>query len=392
MGWMKVLPDELYHCRPVLSVWYAGALLAAGKLEAVEDRLRFAEKWLETTAEMRERQEAQPADMVVVDEEEFRRLPGLIAVYRAGLALVRGDVPATVKYARRVLDLVPEDDHLRRGAAAALLGLASWRSGDLEEAHRMFADGIASVKQAGAISDAINGAIALADIRIAQGRLREAMHTYKRGLQLATELGEPEMRGTADIYVGMSELHREHDDLHTATQHLLRSKEQGEHTGFPQNRYRWRVAMARIQEAQGDLDGALDLLHEAEQLYVSDFFLNVRPIAALKTRVWVAQGRLDEAIAWSREQGLSADDDLCYMREFEHITLARVLLARYKIDRVESSMLEAMRLLERLLQAAEEGGRTGSAIEILILQALAHRMQGNISAALVPLERVTDLG
>ena len=238
-----------------------------------------------------------------------------------------------MKYARRVLDLVPEDDHLLRGAAAALLGLASWRSGDLEEAHRMFADGIASVQQAGDISDAINGAIALADIRIAQGRLHEAMRTYKRGLQLATEQGEPELRGTADMYVGMSELHREHNDLHAATQHLLRSKEQGEHTGFPQNRYRWRVAMARIQETQGDLDGALDLLHKAEQLYMSDFFPNVRPIAALKTRVWVAQGRLDEALDWVREQGLSVEDDLSYMREFEHITLARVLLARYKSDR-----------------------------------------------------------
>jgi ATP/maltotriose-dependent transcriptional regulator MalT len=391
LGWLKAIPDELYYCRPVLSVWYAGALLAAGQLDAVEDRLQGAEKWLEKTADIRERQKALPDKMVVVDEEEFRRLPGSIAMYRAAVALVRGDVPVTVKYAQRVLDLVSEDDHLRRGAAAALLGLASWRSGDLEEAHRMFADGIASVKLAGAISDAINGAIALADIRIAQGRLREAMHTYELGLQLATEQGEPELRGTADIYVGMSELHREHDDLHTATQHLLKSKEQGEHTGFPQNRYRWRVAMARIREAQGDLDGALDLLHEAEQLYVSDFFLNVRPIAALKTRVWVAQGKLGEAFDWAREQDLSVQGELCYLREFEHITLTRVLLARYKRDRTDRTMLEAMRLLERLGQAAEDGGRTGSLIEILVVQALAHHMQGDIPAALVPLERALTL-
>ena len=102
----------------------------------------------------------------------------------------------------------------------------------------------------------------------------------------------PVLRGTADMYVGMSELYRERNDLDAATQHLLRSKELGEHTGFPQNPYRWRVAMARIREAEGDLDGALDLLDEAERLYVSDFFPNVRPIAALKTRVWVAQGRV----------------------------------------------------------------------------------------------------
>jgi LuxR family maltose regulon positive regulatory protein len=290
-----------------------------------------------------------------------------------------------------VLDLVSEDDHLRRGAAGAILGLAFWRRGDLEEAHRMFADGMASVQLAGNISDAIGGTIALADIRIAQGRLREAMRTYERGLQLATEQGEPELRGTADVYVGMSELYLEHDDLHAATQHLLRSKEQGEHTGFPQNWYRWRVAMAGIREAQGDLDGALDLLHEAEHLYVNDFFPNVRPVAALKTRVWVAQGKLGEALDWAREQDLSARDDLYYLREFEHITLARVLLARYKSDRADRSMFETMGLLERLLQAAEEGGRKGSAIEILVVQAIAYQSQGDIPAALVPLERALTL-
>jgi LuxR family maltose regulon positive regulatory protein len=329
--------------------------------------------------------------MVVVDEEEFRRLPSEIAIARAGLALAVGDVPETMAHARRVLDLAAEDDHFLRGAAAAFLGLASWTSGDLESAHRFYADGMAHLQKAGNISDAINGAVTLAAIRIAQGRLREAMRTYEHALQLAAEQGDPVMRGTADMYVGMSEIHREHDDLEAARQHLLRSKEQGEHTGFPQNRYRWRVAMARILEARGDLNGTLDLLEEAERLYMSDFSPNVRPISALKTRVWVAQGRLGEALDWARERGLSAHDDLGYLREFEHITLARVLLARYKSDREERSVLGAMGLLERLLQAAEEGGRMGSVIEILVLQALAQEAQGDIPAALVPLERALTL-
>lgn len=391
LSWLKALPDELVRCRPVLSAGYAWALLACGEFEASLNRLQDAERWLGSTEDMRERTETPLAEMVVVDEEEFRRLPGSISLYRAAYAQALGDVSASMKYARRVLDLVPEDEHLLRGSAAALLGLAFWTSGDLEAAHRSFTDGMAIVQLAGGISDAIGGAIAPADIRITQGRLRQAMRTYERGLQLATEQGEPALRGTADMYVGMSQLYREHDDLHVATQHLLRSKEQGEHNGFPQNRYRWHVAMARIREAQGDLDGALDLLHEAEHLYVSDFFPNVRPVAALKTRVWVAQGRLDEALDWAREHGLSARDDLCYLREFEHITLARVLLARYRSDRADHSMLEAMGLLERLLQAAEEGERTGSVIEILVMQALAHHMQGDIPAALVPLERALTL-
>jgi ATP/maltotriose-dependent transcriptional regulator MalT len=193
------------------------------------------------------------------------------------------------------------------------------------------------------------------------------------------------------MYVGMSELLRERNDLDAATQHLLRSKEQGEHSGFPQNRYRWRVAMARIREAQGDLDGALDLLGEAARLYMSGLRPSVRPIAALKTRMWVAQGRLAEALDWAHAQGLSAQDELSYLREFEHITLARVLLARYQSDGAAHSIHAAMALLGRLLQAAEAGERSGSVVEILVLQALAHHAQGDMPAALTALERALAL-
>jgi len=117
-------------------------------------------------------------------------------------------------------------------------------------------------------------------------------------------------------------------------------------------------------------------------------FPNVRPVPALKARVWIAQGSLREALGWAREQGLSADDDLSYLREFEHITLARMLLARYQDER---SLHQAARLLERLLLAAEEGGRTGRVIEILVLQALARQRLGDIPAALACLERAVTL-
>ncbi len=294
-GWLKALPDELLYYRPVLSAAYAHVLLAAGVLEGVEGRLKEAEQWLDPTfAETR----SEPGrGMVVVDEEAFRRLSGAIAVARVGLTLARGDVPASMLYARRALELAPEDDYFTRGGAAGFLGLAAWTSGDLAQANRMYADGMASLQRAGNIADAVNGAVTMAAIQIAQGRLREAMQTYERGLQLATEQGTRALvvRGTADMYVGMSELEYEHNQLQVATQHLLTSKELGEFAGFPQNRYRWCIAMARIRQAQGDWDDALVLLHEAERLFMSDFSPNVRPIAALKARVWIAQGKLGQA-------------------------------------------------------------------------------------------------
>ncbi len=413
LGWLQALPDEVLRDRPVLSVHYAATLLYSGKLEGVEARLHDAEQWLETTAAAATMNEqprpdlssgaaqegsslhapkgGNPLGAVIVDQEEFLRLPGMIAIYRAGHSLAQGNMADTVTYARRALAVIAEDDHVWRGAAAAILGLASWTSGDLEAAHRSYAEGMAHLQRAGYIADAIGGTIVLADIQITQGRLRDAMRTCERALQLAIEQGTPALRGTADMYVGMSEIHCERNELQVATQHLLRSKEQGEHTGFPQYPYRWRVAMARIRVTEGDLDGALELLHEAERLYVSDFHPNVRPVTVLKTRVWVAQGRLTEAVGWAREQGLSIQDDLSYLREFEHITLARVLLARCQSDRADHSLLAAVGFLERLLEAAEAGGRTESVIEILVLQALAYQMQDDISAALTSLARALTL-
>jgi len=391
LGWVKTLPGELVQARPVLTVWYAYALFHSGEMEAAEARLKDAERWLDTTADMRERTESPAAGMVVVDEEEFRRLPGMIALHRGGQALARGDMPETVKHAQRVLDLAPEDDHLMLGGAASQLGLAAWASGDLDAARRMTADATANLRLAGYISSAIGGAIVLADIQIAQGRLRDAMATYERALQWATELGAPVLQGAADMYVGMSALQREHNDLETAAQLLLTSQALGEHAALQQNPSRWRAAMARIQEAQGDPDGALDLLDQAERLYDGAFSPNVRPIAARKTRVWVAHGRLDEALGWARAQGLTVDDELSYLHEFDHITLARVLLARYRSGRPDVSISEAVGLLERLLKAAQEGGRNASVIEILVLQAIACHAQGDLPAALLALQHALAL-
>jgi LuxR family maltose regulon positive regulatory protein len=381
--WLELLPDEVVRVRPVLRVGFAGALLSRGELEGVEGRLRDVERWLES--------QSPSAEMVVVDDEEFRRLPERIELYRAALALAQGDGPGTVRHARRVLDLAPADEHLGRAAAAGLMGLAFWASGDLEAGHSAYAECMAGLRRAGHIADTFGCAIALADIRLVQGRLGDAMRTYEQALQSASEPGGPVLRGTADMYVGMSEVHRERDNLPAATQQLLRSQELGEHMGLPQNRYRWRVAMARVRQAEGDLLGALDLLNEAERFYVSDFFPNVRPIPALRARVRVAHGELGEALGWARERGLSVDDDLSYLREFEHITLARVLLARHAAERAESPVHDAARLLERLLRAAEEGQRTGSVIEILVLQALARQARGDVPAALASLQRALTL-
>jgi LuxR family maltose regulon positive regulatory protein len=390
LGWVKALPGELVHMRPVLLVYYAFALLP-GEPDAAEERLKEAERWLDTPTTLPERSGDSSRKPVVVNEEEFRSLPGTIAVARAYRAGAVGDVPGIVQQARRALDLLPDSDHLWRGGAAALLGIAYWNSGDLEAAHRAITEGMTSLHLADGLNYSTSASYLLADIRLAQGRLREAVQTSQRALQLVAKRGEPMPQGTADLHVVLSEVYLEQNDVEAARRHLAISKELGIHAALTEPRHRWYVAMAHLKEIEGNFSGALELLDEAERQYIGGPTLEVHPIAALRAQVWLRQGKLAEALEWAHAQGLSADDMLSYWREFEHITLARVLIAQYETDRVDGSLQAAQSLLARLLPAAEEYDRTRSLIEILVMQALAYRAQDDPPHACAALERALSL-
>ncbi|MDQ1664054.1 MAG: hypothetical protein QOH75_85 [Actinomycetota bacterium] len=389
--WAELLPDEVVRVRPVLGVFFVGALAQVSAFETVARRLSDIESSLGVTGAGTWPEEP-PSDVVVVDQEGFKRLPGTVQLYRAALALSEGDLDGTVGHARQAMSLAPTDDHLTRAAAAALTGLASWTAGDLASAHDGYAACIAGLLRVGFVSDVLGCSVTVADIRRTQGRLGEAVSTYERALELAAvEPGAPPLRGTADMHVGLAEILLDRDELAAAAERLARCHQLGEHNGLPKNPYRSRVAMARLRAVEGDLDAALELLDEADRVYDGDYSPNVRPVPAVRARLWVRRGELSRAVAWARERQLSAGDDLSYLREYEHVTLARVLLARHAAERAATCIEEATSLLARLLTAAEEGERTGTVIEILVLQALVEQARGDTVAALAPLQRAVTL-
>ena len=391
LSWVKELPDDLVRSRPALSTGCGWASLDAGNLDAAEVYLQDAERWLDAVTNANEKLEVPSKRKKVLDEEEFRALSTSIANARAYLAQALGDVSGTVKYAKRASDLLRENDYFERGLAEILPGFAYWASGDLEAAHESVSNAIANMQMTGRILFVISFTSYLADIMIARGHLREAERTYLQVLENGTEPDEQEVSEMAVVHLGLSELYLEQGNMDAARRHLQRSEGFGEQPAFAPWYRHWICAHFRIMAAQGNLDGVIEMLNGAERLYYRHPIPDVRPLKALITRAWLAQGKLTEALGWVRERGLSIEDELSYLSEFEHITLARLLIARYKNDQNDVDIQGAMRLLECLLQAAEEGGRMGSMIEILVLQALAHDARDDISQALVPLKRALTL-
>ncbi|HEY8594395.1 MAG TPA: LuxR C-terminal-related transcriptional regulator [Devosiaceae bacterium] len=367
-AWMKAMPDDIVAERPILGVAFAGVLVSLGVFDGVEERLLAAE--------------AEGAKL-----ENPEALLAQIELYRTALAQARGDIEGTASHAHRVLALAPPDDHLARASAAGFLGIISWTAGELEDAIGFWTDCRDGLRNQGHIADVQGTTIALADIRMTQGRLRDAMHACADALDIASEHGRLVARGTADIHASLAMLHLERGALEVAREHLAKSSDLGEVLGLPQYPYRLRVAQAGLARAEGRPTDALTLLREAERRYVSDFFPNVRPIPALIANVKIRLGHLDEADRWSRAAGVTVEDAPSYLREFEHITLARLLIAHGGAEAID----KALGLIDRLSQDAARGGRGASQITLSILAVLAHHARHDLRLALESLRRAISL-
>jgi LuxR family maltose regulon positive regulatory protein len=374
LAWVRSLPEPVVRRSPVLGILSGWSLLMSGDLDAVGPRLDDAEAALAAGADNPE------LAATWADTEDLRTAPATIPVYRASLAQARGDVAGTVRHARHALALAGPGDHFVRGAAGGYLALAAWASGDVEEALATFSEAVRSLHAAGNLVDELDGTVVLADLQIAAGRPGHARRLYEQALRTATAAGPAYPRATADLHVGLAELDRERDDLASAEAHLESARVLGERASITENRHRWYVVAALVHATRGDHDSAAGLLDRAEALYRHGFYPDVRPIAALRARVHIAGGDLSSAGGWARDRDVTVDDEPDYLREYEHLTLVRLLLA-------EGTDGAVLGLLDRLHAAAVAAGRAGSVREIRMLRALVHQVHGDLPKALAALGR-----
>jgi LuxR family maltose regulon positive regulatory protein len=367
LGWVKKLPDKLIRTRPVLCTQIAQAFTDTGELEASELHLQDAERCLDGSK--------------LANEAQLKPLPAMIALTRAYNAQVQGDPVATVKYAELALQLIPEDDFNRRAQATTLLEVIHWASGNLESAIRGIGDSMERLTQLGNHVFVVASAFAVADLLVGLGSLSETERTYQDALQLAAQHGPEAEHITAHHHLGLSMIYRQRGDDILAAHHLKRAAELGLQTTLVDWLYRWHVVQAQLREDAGDLEIALALLDEAKRVYIQTLVPDLHPIAALKARIYLKQGRPDKARAWAAERGLSLADEVSYLHEFEYLTLARLEIANPQVNA----------LLARLSQAAEAQKRRGSALDILLVQALAYEAQGNRPHALAALKHALSL-
>jgi LuxR family maltose regulon positive regulatory protein len=374
LSWVEALPDDLVRARPRLGVYQALALVMGGQpLDRAQSRLQ---------------------DVVAADTDGS--VVGEVTAFRALIAAYRGERRRSAQLSEQALDLLPEESLFFRSFIAGFLGLAYLYSGDVEPATRAFEEAVRVSARTGNVVISVLARCHLAELSMLKGRLQQAEALYEQALETALdERGQLQpIAGVALIGLGRLELERY--DLEAAERHLREGIELADRWGEA-GTISGYTGLARVRQARGDEQGALDAVQTAIEVAERFDAMEVDDIGAAlcRARLWIAQGKIEAAARWAEARALDKDLSLDMLRQEirsafslyrfgEYAAWARLLLAQ---DRPR----EALDVLEPLLQAAEEAGWVIYAAEVLAVKALALYAHRRLPQALAALERALAL-
>jgi LuxR family maltose regulon positive regulatory protein len=381
---LEALPRELVWNRPWLLLAYAWALLSSSQFEAAVAAVQSLE------CLMKQQQDSPSANT--------EKLWGLVTAFKGVQARHQGEAPEAIALMEQALRLLSQDDSWLRPMILLNLGVTYFVADNFELAKPVLRE-VTRIGQTKGIADpAIAGLYLQAQFQALRGRIDPAIALCQQGFEVAKERNWLTTYAGVLVQVALGELLREQNQLVAAAQHLTESIERGTQIRQPGVMMGY-ITLARVHQAQGDTQAAWEAIRAAEQL-PTWLWPTILSLEACKTRLYLAQGNLEAAIAWAEESGLGVEDELRYSftdrhpqgSELDYLTLARVLIARGRVAETSEPYLDdAMQLLIRLHEFAKAGGRKTRVMEVLILQALVWQARGDLEQALSLLEQALHI-
>jgi LuxR family transcriptional regulator, maltose regulon positive regulatory protein len=363
MKWIESLPAEEVDQSPDLCMWYAGWQLTSGEFGRFEKLLDSAER-------------------VIRSSGQDSKLAG-VYVYHALAGFLRDDAQPTIDNAQRAITYFDDENRFMHAQVLEKLARGHFLKGDLAEAERVWAE-------TSGLAQAADSQRTMLFVRAAQGELQRARGKLRQAAQLDQDLLQKIGARPADIIKiraqsRLASLYYEWNDLDQAARYAQLALDLAEQTRrdvFARSAY---VMLARIAWARGAADQAVQAIERAKEL--AQRMGGEHPmteVSANQIWLWLAQAAHSSpfdpaqgnsagqsraaAIEWAATQRLDLDGALPYENQPVYLARCRVLIAQNRSD-------QAMRVLERLLAAAEAAGRVGEVVEMLVLKALAQQAQ-----------------
>lgn len=366
LEWLAVLPEDVYRQHPELGAFDALARLAVRDVDAAARRVAAVDAVLRATP-------SPPPD-----------LRAFVRALEAGISLFRGDTAGALRLALEAETVAGELPSSLAGLPQLVLALAHHSRGELSESRARALSGLASVSVQQNPRAVFHLTALVSRIELCEGQLRSAEATAREMLDRAVKNGLWEVSFRAAAQLALAETLYERDALAEAEEVLESAAELTARLGPDELEDLAKEWLARVRLARGNWRPAADVDPQRALRQEQYLHLFERP-SYHRLRVQLATGGAAAVEAELRRRGIdprSAGTDA--ERERDDLLLARALIARGR-------SAEAVPMLARLVMAAEEGGRRGTALEALCLQAVARHLSGSTPQAHEALRRALDL-
>jgi LuxR family maltose regulon positive regulatory protein len=371
LRWLDTLPDDEVLSHPLLALYFGWSLLLSGKLK-------------QTAVYLEEIQARLDADQ----SKQTPEVQGHIAAMQAYLVRETGDLTSTISLSQQALAHLPKQDTLLRAMVALNLAITYYLEGAFEPASKLLTEIIDTGGTSQLMANTLSAVYLKAQLLRAQGSLQEALQLCQESLTLVLQNSWQNIPAVGFVYVSYGELLRERNELVTAAEYLEKGIKLGQEGGHPHISIIGHIWQAWLRQTQRDSTESHTSIRVAFQLvqdHQVSLFWPLPSAACYQARLWIAQGNLSAASRWAETAGIDqADSPISFFYEVQNLAFARLLIAQGNLDPAEA-------LLERLYQTAQSAGRTGSLIEILILQAITSSAQNRAGESLSALEQALSL-
>jgi LuxR family maltose regulon positive regulatory protein len=371
--WFMAIPDKFIATNPQILLLKAWTQFNSGQIDDAEQNLLNVAQLLENADH--------PAN------SEWAMLSGRVLAIRSFIASLRGDSARCAQFARQALDILPEKEQSWRSVVTLSLGDAYAVQGQMAAAQQIRAEALQLGQSAGDPFILLITNLNLAETLWQQGQIKAVVEICEHQMQFATEhdLTEtPIMGWLLGLWgIALAEMNQIEPAL-DLTRKGAELAERGQDMFYINHSYLYRV---RVLFSVGDLAGAEAILQELRQFGQNSMLplWSISQAAAWQVRIWLEQDKINLVSQWEAANKFTLDDDISYTHEPEHVALARIWLSQGKLD-------EAVELFERLRSTAEIGGRSLRVVELFLLLALAAHAKDDTPQALTLLEQALILG
>ncbi len=369
-SWLARLPQTIINSRPNLLITQAWMQLWTNQFPAVKSTL----------------------DNLETSSGHDRMSPDVtaqVACIRALSASIQDDADSAIAYAKKCLNLLPDDDRRIRGLALSALANGLRIKGDVRSASRIYAEATAIVEQFGQLVPALILLGLQSEINLEQGKLNQADRTCQRALDLAQERKAINLPAVGRVYASLGKLNYERYKLDVATEHLQHAVDLClSWPGFADDAIYSMIVLAAVYRSQHRVEAAEAMLGQAKLLgQENDLQSWLEQVDVALANLWLWETDYSQVIAWmnARDQATeSGSESSPYLQELVAIVRVRLLMAQNK-------MTEARTLLKELILKAEATGRGARLIEFYMLKALILRQMGRKDESILVLGRALTL-